>query len=450
MEHFGSLPVYAIEFISKGVGQRENLLGGGLIMKKIFNVKAIKNERKAANATSKIAFAILLAVSLVFLVSCSSALAGISVLPAGNVKTNTTESITANPVIDTSAGASNTKMTASDIKTTTPITVASTDLFSFKQKHEYLTLKLVKGTYGEEEQPDSLSMSVWRGNFILQLADESGKVLSVLDLDKVYEQTLIDVEGNTSKAVEELEFKGSFDIEAGDYNNDGDIDFTLGQHASSNGNVYKLFTIRKSNAIEQLKVKDYPELYITGGEPYSMQLEKLETSGFRIRQYYPGGPAQYMYFKWVNNEFMLDKTLREADGNQSLTLSSLDISLPANWKLESENQIAHNFINEKGENAGYLFINKYDSTYDLMTQKPNHSSVTSDESFDVPLGKCRLLSLDADNGTAASGITGTHNEYLASVSIKDKAILVLSFNKNDKKPETKEQFIKLLKSIKLK
>ena len=392
-------------------------------MKNFINFKAKNNVKRSTNAPSKIALAILLAVSVIFLVSCSSALSGISVLPAGNVKTNTTESITTNSVTDTSASTSDTALTATNIKATAPITVTRTDLFHFKQKHEYLTLKLVKGTYGEEQQPDGLSISVWQGSFILQLADESGKVLSELDLCKVYEQTLIDAEGKASKAVEDLEFKGYFNIEAGDYNNDSDIDFTLGQHASSNGNVYKLFTIRKSHNIEELKVKDYPELYITGGAPYSALLERVDNSGFKIKQYYPGGPAQYLYFKWSNNEFELEKTLKEANDNESITLSSLDISLPANWKLESENQIAHNFVNENGENAGYLFINEYDSTYNLMTQKPNHSSVTGDENFDVPLGKCRLLTLDADNGTAASGITGTHNEYLASVSIKDKAVL---------------------------
>ena len=66
------------------------------------------------------------------------------------------------------------------------------------------------------------------------------------------------------------------------------------------------------------------------------------------------------------------------------------------------------------------------------------------------MGKCRLITLDSDNGSAASGFTGTHDTYYASVPIKGKAIYMLNFTKNDKNPESKNQFIEVLKNLSLK
>ena len=41
-----------------------------------------------------------------------------------------------------------------------------------------------------------------------------------------------------------------------DYNNDGQIDFNLGQYAGCNGNYYKLFTFKPDGTIVRLPVKD--------------------------------------------------------------------------------------------------------------------------------------------------------------------------------------------------
>lgn len=388
----------------------------------------------------KIIYMIIAIISITLLVSCTPKTTGAAVtLPVVTSSENTTTSSSDSPP----AGP--------DILVKTPMTVSLTDLFPVSQKHEYLMLQMVKGTYTEELQPEALPVPTWQGYFALQLVESTGKILSKKDLSKTYERTLIDVNGNSSTDTEILEFKGSFEFKFGDYNNDGDLDFTLGQHASSNGNVYKIFTIRKNNEIEELKIKDNPELYITGGEPYSAALEKADTATFKIKQFYPGGTTRDLFFKWSGSEFVLQSS-QNANGAEStaITLDSLNMALPQNWKLDTSSSNILNFVNDKSEIAGFISINEYDSSYDLMSQKPNHSSVAGDESFDVALGSCRLLTLDADNGSAASGKTGTHNEYYASVTIKDKAILVLSFNKNDKSKETKKEFINLLKSIQLK
>lgn len=126
-------------------------------------------------------------------------------------------------------------------------------------------------------------------------------------------------------------------------------------------------------------------------------------------------------------------------------LQLLNIVLPQSWKLDQ-----YKFTDEKGENRGEVSAINYMDNFDVLTVKPNHSSVTKDEYIDVQLGKCRLVTLDMDNGTAASGVTGTHDTYYASLPIKGKVIYIFSFTKNDKNPDTKNQFIEILKSLTLK
>lgn len=136
--------------------------------------------------------------------------------------------------------------------------------------------------------------------------------------------------------------------------------------------------------------------------------------------------------------------------NNADSLLLLNIVLPENWKLDKSEKVVYNFIDEKGENRGTVTAINYMDNYDFLTQKPNHSSVTNDEYINIPLGKCRVITLDSDNGTPSSGLTGTHDTYYASLPIKGKAIYIISFTKNDKKPETKIQFIELLNKISLK
>ncbi|WP_150106523.1 hypothetical protein [Paenibacillus sp. JDR-2] len=58
-----------------------------------------------------------------------------------------------------------------------------------------------------------------------------------------------------------------------------------------------------------------------------------------------------------------------------------------------------------------------------------------------------MITLDADNGTAASGITGTHDVYFAIIPIKDKVIYVLEYSSMDKNPETKQLFMEILHGV---
>lgn len=132
-------------------------------------------------------------------------------------------------------------------------------------------------------------------------------------------------------------------------------------------------------------------------------------------------------------------------------LSSLNIKLPDNWRLDTSDKVQYKLLDDKGKEKGWILSIKYTNDYDFkVNDKPNHSSIINEEFVDTPAAKCQLFTLDADNGTAASGITGTHNVYYAIMSIKDKVIYILQFTNNDKSSQTKEQFIGILKNISLK
>lgn len=149
--------------------------------------------------------------------------------------------------------------------------------------------------------------------------------------------------------------------------------------------------------------------------------------------------------KQINIE---ESTNEIVNNHDSLIL--LNIVLPKDWKLDKSEHVVYNFLDEKGENRGTVSAINYMDNFNFLTQMPNHSSVTNDEYIDLSMGKSRLITLDSDNGTAASGIAGTHDTYYASLPIKGKAIYMLNFTKNDKKPETKSQFIEILNKLSLK
>lgn len=146
------------------------------------------------------------------------------------------------------------------------------------------------------------------------------------------------------------------------------------------------------------------------------------------------------------DEFNLEKHKNYESNNADL--KSLNIVLPKNWSLDTSEKFQYYFTDEKGKKSGSIALDDYKDY--IAFQQNNHSSMIKDEYINIPVGKCRLITMDCDNGTAASGITGTHNEYFAIIPIKGAATYRLNFSKMDKKKQSKEQFIVLLKNLSLK
>ncbi len=156
------------------------------------------------------------------------------------------------------------------IRITGPFTLSRNDLFPFTNKQEYLSVVLMSGKYSEDWNPGPLMGRNWEGEFQLQLTDEDGKVISSADLNRFFKEGLV--------------FNSFFDIDFDDYNGDGNVDFTIGQYASSNGNLFKLFTLEKSGKIEELPIKGHQELLVSAAERYSVKLTKTKT-GFSSTYY---------------------------------------------------------------------------------------------------------------------------------------------------------------------
>lgn len=186
----------------------------------------------------------------------------------------------------------NTQKINYDIKINSPMTLSNNDLFPINRCNQYMRLKMVKGRYYEDWSPGAYMGTIWEGYFSIELADESGNLISLTDLNEIYNEPLI--------------FNSSFQIQFDDYNNDGDADFTIGQYVSGNGRNYKLFTIRKDGNIEELHIKDYSSLFISDTTGfYSTKLTKTDNLTFKIN-YYDNSKGETLedIFKWNGKEFI--------------------------------------------------------------------------------------------------------------------------------------------------
>jgi len=176
------------------------------------------------------------------------------------------------------------------IEITGPITLSRNDLFPYGSSPEYLSVVLTKGKYFEDWSPGPFMGRNWAGEFQIQLSNDQGEVISAVDLNGYFQEDLV--------------FNSLFDIEFDDYNGDGNIDFTIGQYASSNGNIYKLFTLEPAGRIEELPIEGHRELLISGAGRYSAKLAKNK-SGFSSTYYDNSiGKTVIQSFAWNGKQFV--------------------------------------------------------------------------------------------------------------------------------------------------
>lgn len=156
--------------------------------------------------------------------------------------------------------------------------------------NEELIIKMVKGKHYEDSEPGPFMGWKWEGRFVAELKDIKGKPISTFELNNAFFD-------------EPLIFKDKFSIEFEDYNNDGCIDFTVGQYASSNSYLYRMFSISKDGSITMLP-SDKGTGVFNNNAGYSARFEKVDNLTFKTRCY-DNVTSQFMeyQFKWVNNRF---------------------------------------------------------------------------------------------------------------------------------------------------
>ncbi len=215
-----------------------------------------------------------------------------------------------------------------DITVSTPMTL-SDNLIRHNDADTYLRLKMVKGKYYEDWNPKTISGTVLEGSFIFELSDGDGNTVSQTDLNAFYNKPLI--------------FTEKFSIEFDDYNNDGNLDFTLGQYSLNKDKSYKIFTIKSDGSIEELVIKDTPELFISSPEgSFSTKLTKVDNISFKVRQYNSdAGKTFESVYQWKTDRFINVETreIRALEGYHEIM--SDDSLLPKDMLAYIKENIGH-------------------------------------------------------------------------------------------------------------
>lgn len=187
------------------------------------------------------------------------------------------------------SGAENSGDRTGEVTVAGPVTVSRNDLYALTGSPLFLDLELVSGTYSEDwSQASVLAGRSWSGNYRLAVLDDQGQRLSSYPL---------------TGYPEPLRFGEMFALQFGDYNGDGDPDFTIGQYGSSNGSLFRLYTLRKDRSIAQLPVAGAADLFISTPDAYSTGLETFP-GGFKT-EYYDNSLGQDVesIYKWTGTVF---------------------------------------------------------------------------------------------------------------------------------------------------
>jgi hypothetical protein len=178
------------------------------------------------------------------------------------------------------------------ITITGTMTLSRNDISGYLHKPYFLNIEMLSGNYSENWSPGPLMGAVWTGEFQVVLRDESNNEISQVRLNDFFMEVLL--------------FNSTFTLAFDDYNGDGNVDFTIGQYGTSNGNNYKLFTLTPSDEIQELKVRGMDDLFIgTSDSRYSTLLEKVDAISFK-KSYYNNSTGKNVenIFTWEGQEFV--------------------------------------------------------------------------------------------------------------------------------------------------
>ena len=182
-----------------------------------------------------------------------------------------------------------------EIKIMSPITLSMNPLYNEDVYGGLLLIRMVKGTYKDNWDPGPFFGPEWAGEYIAQILDANeGQIVSELNLKDSFHQ--------------DLSFRGSFNIELQDYNGDGNLDFTIGQYASSNGYIYRILTIDENRKLRELKVDKGRQLFISNSG-YSIKLDKVDEKSFKTK-YYDNSEGKWYeaVYQWDGEEFLCIST----------------------------------------------------------------------------------------------------------------------------------------------
>lgn len=161
------------------------------------------------------------------------------------------------------------------------------DSTSNASKASRIVLAITDGHYHVEHEPGPFMGPNWTGEFELQLLDDRRQIVSTARLNESFE---------------ELRFQKPFSFQFSDYNQDGHPDFAIGQYASSNIYVYRLFTIM-DDKIKELPIEPDQEI-ISSERGYSILFTKGSHASFETVFYNnAAGKSFKRVYEWNGNSF---------------------------------------------------------------------------------------------------------------------------------------------------
>lgn len=171
------------------------------------------------------------------------------------------------------------------------------DSTSATSKASRIVLAMTDGHYLVEHEPGPFMGPNWTGDFELQLLDDRRQIVSTIRLNESFE---------------ELRFQKPFSFQFADYNKDGHPDFAIGQYASSNVYVYRLFTIIDDN-IKELPIEPDQEI-LSSERVYSILFTKGSNASFETVFYNnEAGKSFKRVYEWNGRAFerVLDTPFQE-------------------------------------------------------------------------------------------------------------------------------------------
>ncbi|BBI34938.1 hypothetical protein [Cohnella abietis] len=249
-------------------------------------------------------------------------------------------------------------------------------------EQDRLSIIMTEGVLVADSNPGPFEGEYYVGEFVAELTDLNGKVLQRLDLAPTFG--------------EELRFrKGSFELVIDDYNGDNNPDFTIGQYASSNGNVYNIYTIRPDGIFMIGK-----DIFSTSSD-YSIPLSKASPKSFLTRYYdNTGGSLIEATYQWDGDTFkkIAENRVEEIDPKElSLTITPNEYGFQLNFsngyyvnereRVASGNTLAVPFTHIEDTGQNQALLRRVIGIIDLQDQKIVSTNVITDtnlsNSYDV-------------------------------------------------------------------
>lgn len=155
-------------------------------------------------------------------------------------------------------------------------------------EEEKLYVRMMSGESKEEKEIGPNTGTYWEGEFRLELIAKDGTLLHALDLNPTF---------NSGPLI--FNQSRQFVISFADYNNDGSLDFSIGQSFTSNGSTFNLYSLLPEG------IAVLHQGLFTADNSYSTAYEKAGNTSF-INRYYDmdkGKEAQTLY-TWQGERFV--------------------------------------------------------------------------------------------------------------------------------------------------